>query len=464
MSNKPTDKILVIADDLTGSGDTAVQYAKRGSTAVIHLDATEQFVWQQHVNVHVVNTHSRSLPPEAAATRVRASVDTVDWSQFTHVYKKIDSTFRGNIGAEMDALLDAGGFDCAILTPAYPQQKRIVEGGYLLVDGRLLEDTPAVDDPVHPVRSSYLPELLKEQSQAQIIRVDVKEMRRHADDADAHFDQHVADFLNRLTPVRADADNRKLCYLFDAATEGDLQYIAAAVHAANRHVLWIGSAGLAGALASCTHSGNRSIRRSAFADEPLQQTVASGADILDVLVVAGSMHPIARKQAAYLRELGFGWLELDPVQLACGHMPLSEAQLRSWAASRRSGGFVLTTAHTAAVRHKLAQLCQRKRWTSVQAGERIAASLGKLTAALTVKWNLSGLVLTGGDISYATMKALDIHALEVIGEVEEGLPHSRPVEKNGSHLTIVTKAGGFGNEQTLGRAAYAAGTVRRMEQ
>ncbi len=53
-------------------------------------------------------------------------------------YKKIDSTLRGNIGAELDAMLDGlaeSGALTAIISPAFPAQRRGVEDGYLVHAG-----------------------------------------------------------------------------------------------------------------------------------------------------------------------------------------------------------------------------------------------------------------------------------------------------------------------------------------
>lgn len=460
-------KVLIVADDLTGAGDTAVPFAKQGSSAIVYLDGNGGFAMQEHTDVDVLHTASRSLSPESAADRVRECVANVDWSRYSLVYKKIDSTFRGNIGSELDALLAAGEFDCAVVTPAYPKQKRVVMDGYLFVDGQLLEDTPIARDPVHPVGSSYLPALLQEQSRNEVIRVPVNELRKAVGDQ-LHEDScffSLASGVKRSGNRRADAG--KPCYLFDAANEDDLQRIAAAARAARLNVLWVGSAGLAEVLADgMQDSRSQPLKQEAAANrmrQGLAASVQSSSGLHDVLIVVGSVHPVARRQAAYLRELGFGWLELDPVQLASGYAELTAAQLQAWVASRKTGGWVLATVCSDDQRKRLDLMCREHGWTSREAGARIADSLGRLAARMANEWTLRGFVLTGGDIACSAMNALGIDMLQVMGEVEAGLPWYRPCGMQSSRFAIVTKAGGFGSEHALCLAAQVVGGTKEGE-
>ena len=91
---------VIVADDVTGAGDTAVQFAQEGWTAELRLrrgaDGDAQVV--------AVSTDSRACSEEDAAARVRAAVAQTPG---THVFKKIDSTLRGPIRAEIEALLVA---------------------------------------------------------------------------------------------------------------------------------------------------------------------------------------------------------------------------------------------------------------------------------------------------------------------------------------------------------------------
>ena len=60
-----------------------------------------------------------------------------------------------------------------------------------------------------------------------------------------------------------------------------------------------------------------------------------------------------------------------------------------------------------------------------------------------------GLALTGGDISMAVCAALDCATIWLRGEVEPGIPWGRLLDGIRPGLPVVTKAGGFGTDESL---------------
>ena len=100
-------RLLVIADDFTGALDTGVQFAKEGIPAKVtddrNSDLAELFSQAQVV---VVDTESRHLSPEAARREVAQVIQRVSAAKVDIIYKKTDSALRGNVGAELSALLE----------------------------------------------------------------------------------------------------------------------------------------------------------------------------------------------------------------------------------------------------------------------------------------------------------------------------------------------------------------------
>jgi uncharacterized protein YgbK (DUF1537 family) len=76
------------------------------------------------------------------------------------LYKKVDSVLRGNVRAEVEAVLQVLQTPLAILVPANPSRCRTIEGGRLLIDGVPLDQTAFRDDPEHPRTTSAVSELL----------------------------------------------------------------------------------------------------------------------------------------------------------------------------------------------------------------------------------------------------------------------------------------------------------------
>ena len=154
-------KLTAIADDLTGANDTALQFAKRhiSSSVLLNLDNLSSL----NSEVMVIDSDSRDLDVEDAYSRVQEICQQVKDYEAECVYKKIDSTLRGNWGAEIRALDDALKPELVVIAPAYPVNHRITIGGYHLLDGKPLELTEIGHSPKTPVRESYIPELIRQQ-------------------------------------------------------------------------------------------------------------------------------------------------------------------------------------------------------------------------------------------------------------------------------------------------------------
>ena len=116
----------VIADDITGAMDTGVGLAQAGLAATISFSSTTM----PGSDSIVATTDSRAESPSEAYRRVKAVGERF---QDYYIYKKIDSTLRGNIAAELQALLDVTRAPKAVVCPAFPSIKRTVVNGELLV-------------------------------------------------------------------------------------------------------------------------------------------------------------------------------------------------------------------------------------------------------------------------------------------------------------------------------------------
>src|SRR5947199_3828861 len=132
---------LIIADDLTGAADCASAFAGRGFDAVVSLDGIDC-----EASVLSVDADSRHLPARAAAAR-QVTIQTAYWRPGMRLYKKIDSTLRGQPAAELAAQLSAWGrrslpAPLAIVAPAFPATGRVTLDGRILLRELPLEQTP----------------------------------------------------------------------------------------------------------------------------------------------------------------------------------------------------------------------------------------------------------------------------------------------------------------------------------
>lgn len=350
--------LTIVADDLTGACDTGALFAGRGVVPVA--------VWPSRTSgpgVRVVDTETRGLNAADAAARVGAVT-----GPGAH-FKKIDSTLRGRIGAEIDALMGAAGTSIALVCPALPALGRQVIDRILTVDGVPAAETAIAQDPEFPkpATSSNVVELLRAQLDRPLGWVPLAQVREDADALVAR--------LGRLagTVVVADAE-----------TDGDLDRLAHAAVALSPSPLLAGSAGLAQALA----------RRLGLLGPRVP--VPAGRRWL---VVAGSRHPLTRRQVAEAREAG----------LAVETAPEIEEADRA----------------------------------------RVAAAVAARARARLERGESDAVLVTGGETAVALYAALAAEGLELLGAPLPGLALGRLHAAAHPHLPIVTKAGGFGGPDLL---------------
>lgn len=139
-------QVAIVADDLTGALDAAAPFAARGLHTRVAVDAEDLGVAISHApQVVAVNTDTRHADPDAATTRVARSTEQLAALRPAFLFKKIDSTLRGPVSAEIAAVRGVVG-GRALVCPAVPDQGRTVRGGRVHVDGQPLGETESGRD------------------------------------------------------------------------------------------------------------------------------------------------------------------------------------------------------------------------------------------------------------------------------------------------------------------------------
>ena len=388
--------VTIIADDLTGACDAGALFAGRGPVGVFVAPELPDARWP----AAAVDTESRALPPAAAAERVRRAVDGLEARLGGgRMFKKLDSTVRGPVAAELEALMGASGARTALVCPAFPAQGRTVRDGVLSVFGQPAHEGPAGRDPDYPGPTSDLVEILSSPSgrPVSLLPLPVSLLPLPVSLLPLKEVRGPLDELARALVVRTGL------VVADAEVDQDLNALAlAAIDLPG--VLLAGSAGLAGAAA----------RAWGFA-APAPPTPAPGG----WLVVAGSRHPATRAQVDALEASGSAGARLDSAR---------EPDLAKVVAALRAGipAFLSTTAGLEG------------------AAQDIAAWLASAVKAVLAEVSPALLVLTGGETAHAVMRALAARRLELTGAPSSGLALGRLVVDSTSTIPILTKSGGFG--------------------
>src|SRR5262245_37679791 len=165
---------MLIADDLTGACDAGAQFAGRGPVPVFVAPSSPGSEW----NIAVVDTESRSLSPDDASNRIRAAVMQLAGRLAGRLlFKKIDSTLRGPVTAELEALLDASGRRAALICPAFPGQHRTVVDSVLFVNADPVHESPIGKDPAFSASTSNLVEIIGRRAKRPVRRVTLDVVR-----------------------------------------------------------------------------------------------------------------------------------------------------------------------------------------------------------------------------------------------------------------------------------------------
>ena len=416
-------RLGVIADDLTGANDTGVQFALRGARTLVPLDWHDLKSLARMADVLVLSTNSRALPARVAAQRARVAAEALRWAGVEAIYKKIDSTFRGNIGAELDAILEVFPSPLTILTPAFPPAGRAVRDGVLLVRGVPVHRTATSRDPVTPVRESHLPTLLGRQVRRPIYALCLATLRGNS-----------AQLCRTLREWRDAAPG---IVLGDAVTPLDLARLARLIAREGLFGVAAGSAGLATALSEVLRWPRRAGRVRPAAKAPM-------------LFVVGSPNPASLGQVAWLEERRLA----SVVRATIGEVVADGERYRKELNRVVKKG----CAEMCAGRHTVLTLAQPLSASNGQRPLRPSASktlsefLGQATQRVASEARPGGLFFCGGDIAVAACSSLGANGIQLQGEIEAGVPWGQLVGGDFASLPAVTKAGGFGKPDTFARA------------
>lgn len=404
---------LVIADDLSGAADCAIGFAAAGARTVVTLDAT---LARDTGNADVIaaDVDSRRMAAADAAARNLDAWRRLDGAN-RRLYKKIDSTLRGNWAAETAALLPHAGV--AIVAPAFPATGRTTRDGCMLLNGEPLGDSDIWRLEGLTGLADMVALLAAQNVRASAIPLEI--VRAGADGLRTAIEALVHDGVQAV-----------VC---DAETEPDIATLAQATAALSTpaaiRTFAVGSGGLARALATVASSG------SAIADT--DNAVRRPGP---VLTLVGSLSGVSGRQAALLREqTGMDAIEIAPqiLRVGAGHADWQSAQQDI--AQRLINGQDL-----------LISIGRDEAFDPAE-GPKLSTAL----AALVLPWfhHVGGLIATGGETARAMLAAADISTLVLRHEVEPGVPLSHTLEQ--PPRRVATKAGAFGTDAALWRAWQA---------
>lgn len=418
-------KLYIIADDLTGANATSVLLAKEGFKCSSFIDSNLlNDSNMENYDVVAVSTDSRGIKANEAYDKVAKEVNRVKHVNPTYA-KRIDSTLRGNIGSEIDAVLDNVKDSVAIVVASYPDSSRISIGGFLLVNSIPLEKTLVAKDPKCPVTNSKISEIIKLQTKHSVGNIGVNEVLR------GHI--NLCDKIKDL----ANSNNRII--VIDAVTNDDIDIIAKASKMSDLNVITVDPG---------------PFTRSYLNEKYGSSTVEQGKK---VFLSIGSVSKTTIGQIEHLlvsRNPDF--VKVDPLKLIDGNQldkeidrVISIIQEKLEANKSNILGVSTTTREEEVL--DLTALSKELKIDEEAISVKINKGLAKITEiALEISHSAIGALYTsGGDVTMEVMKILEVEGIDIKDEVIPLAVYGRFIGGKYNNMPAITKGGLIGDEKTL---------------
>jgi len=407
-------ELIVISDDLTGAVDTGVQFVKHGIASVVTgIEYLRECTLWSDFSVIVVNTESRHVSPCESASIVRTVSEEAVRRGVRWFYKKTDSTLRGNIGSEIDTLMRAAGYDRLMFIPAFPDAGRTVTDGSLFVNGVPLQETSYANDPLNPVRSNFIPDILRDQT----------------------------DFNLHLVPVAVLGEGggkllkKKGIFIFDAAGNDDLNRIREFLEKNSLLHFCAGPAVFASLIAQSTALN----RRETVCYEP-------GSPLL---IVNGSLNEVSLEQLHCAAKKGVKCFKADILDLHGELNTISVEQIRRELMEDRT--VILTSALEPG--DALSGECVFRR---------VGEVLGYLTKKIIEQRDDITVAVFGGDTASAVSLALSLNYLVPVSDISPGLTFCMG-SAGERKIPFISKSGGFGGRDIISELQELVSEGQRAE-
>lgn len=392
-------KCLIIADDFTGANDTGVQFAKRGIETHVVLEGKN--IQEENIS-YVLDTESRNLNDKEAYRLLKNHLKGIFDKSYDLVYKKVDSTLRGNIGSELKAVDEAYRPELIIFAPAFPLLGRTTVDGIHFVNGTRIKETEFAKDPQKPVLEDNIQRLLQSVFDEEVIHHSLDEIESNS----------IKFLEGRI-------------HSFDVKKNQDLKNIIIAAKDTNKRILWVGSAGMA------------------------DMILEIGKPLKPALAIVGSLSEVSRKQVRYAENKGVSVLKIDIGDILKGQNQKDYVD-DSVKILKEGKDLILTSAYDTEDYLKAVEVAKTLDISAEEIGDITKNVLGDIGRKVIEQVNnISGTFLTGGDTAIGFIDKSKALGSCIIDEIATGIPLMKLRGGDFDELKMVTKAGAFGNEDAL---------------
>lgn len=390
---------LIVADDFTGANDTGVQLKRRGfPTRVVF-----QYGEQSPDDSCVIDTESRGLEEQEAYKKVSEDVSKVNFADYKYVIKKVDSTLRGNVAAEIKALDEAYQSELVLFMPALPDLARTTVDGVHRLNGTPITETELARDPKKPVKEDHIGKILESVYQETVTLVTLETIRTGTVD---------------LTGGRL--------FACDAETNKDMQTVLQAAKALNKKILYVGTAAMADNLFEI--------------DMPVKPSMA----------LVASLSSVTAGQVKYAENAGARLVQVPVYEILEGK-DLKEYVDEAVKLLREGNDTIVlsSASYDRAEYDKTLEHSEKLGMTGPEVSLRTQNIMGEIARSILQQVSVSGVFLTGGDTAIGLFDKVKAQGSRIMGEVAIGIPIMSLVGGEQEGLPVITKAGAFGKEDAI---------------
>lgn len=417
---------VIIADDLTGANATGVLLKKINYNTYTVLN-TERLELSKlaESDCIVYPTDSRAVEPSIAYNRVFNVANLLKNEEVLVYSKRIDSTLRGNLGRETDALLDALGKDAiAMVVPCFPQANRILVGGYLLVNTVPLHKTEAALDPKTPVTTSVAGDIISSQSVYPVASLYIRDIMQGKD--------HLAKEIKRFR------EQGYRIIVFDSISQEDLEVIADGVIESGVNFIAVDPGSFTAAITrKLVVPREKKNRYKVLATVGSVNAVAKIQ--LDELILAQNVlkvyintKELIESEAGRKQEIE---RVVDEILKNCGDYEISAA----------IGNGILPEN-----RLNFAEYAKNLNCTPEDVSNRINDSLAEIThQILSRNPDFKGLYTSGGDITVAVSRKFKTAGIRLLDEVVPLAAYGEFIAGDFDGLKVITKGGMAGDKNAM---------------
>ena len=415
-------KIGVVGDDITGCNDIATMYVEGGLAANVFSFSHRKEAAEHPSDVVILDTDSRLTDGETAYQRVFAATRELMGMHAQRYFKKTCSVFRGNVGAELDAMMDAAGEEFAVIVLGFPDNGRTTVDGIHYVRGVRLEESEFRNDPMNPMTQSRVRDILAGQT------------RRSVDELYWPVLDQGAEALKA-----AIAEKRKSCscLILDVRNNRDLEVIAEATYDIRV---------ICGASAIAKYQAMRM-----QSDHQENKELPEYHEELGIFSVSASLMPQTREQIICALEQGTDGIRLDVVRLLEDARKLEKDLTEQSCANIRAGQNVLIYSdNDPEILRKSTEAAEKAGISRVQMGKLISEFLARISRNVLEQTGQNRILVAGGDTSASFCAEMGITGMEIYDRIESGIPSS--ISFSRPPLFVVLKSGSFGSREFFVKA------------